>query len=510
MAQEVSVEKPCEGSVVGRLLGQVVAVDGESDGPTNPHIRQGGTGLQNLEVVQFEVRLVHGDPPVFHLPLQVLGGDGVRVLRDRHQQIQRAVGQSGQPIFLRPHRDVLDGFQRRSTLPPVVVVTGQQHAGWRVLAPDEWACSNLRFAAILDLGFEIDAPQEVPSEHDVLRELDPGDVPVDLDRVDEQHRLFFGVGPERPGEILDGGGPPALGHARTRGEVDSRRDGELDRVQVDHGCLRCPVLDVAVRMSSLNGLSDRTSNHPTDAEEAVRFARAVQGPEVADSENVSRRVGLWSNAPPSDPGDHDQQCRGQVQRRPSRTDLGFDGPVDGWALQARVCREEREKGHLLGDVLHRARAHRFDAALDSPHDLVEDRLADANAIHGRQRLQSGSDVDGVAEQVVPVDHHVSDVHADADVDLVAGTGLLVVLAESALCGQRAVHGGDTALKLDHVGVADGLDQATLVVLDGGVHQAVVDLEELERALFVRAHPGREPLDVREQDGGELASRHARL
>jgi len=54
-------------------------------------------------------------------------------------------------------------------------------------------------------------------------------------------------------------------------------------------------------------------------------------------------------------------------------------------------------------------------------DLIPHRTRDANSARLRESLQAGSDVDGIAEEVVALNDDVADVDPDAEPHLLGGS-----------------------------------------------------------------------------------------
>ena len=74
------------------------------------------------------------------------------------------------------------------------------------------------------------------------------------------------------------------------------------------------------------------------------------------------------------------------------------------------------RAHGLGNVLEGLRPKVIAGDLDLAPDLPIGVIGDANAARLGNALQSGSDIDAVAEDVVVVDDDVADVDADAKFD----------------------------------------------------------------------------------------------
>ena len=103
-------------------------------------------------------------------------------------------------------------------------------------------------------------------------------------------------------------------------------------------------------------------------------------------------------------------------------------------------------------------------------DLVAHGGGDADAAGGRQLLQAGRDVDAVAEDVAVLDDHVAEVDADPELDPARRRNVRVAPRHSSLDFGGALHGVGDALEFHQHAVAGGLDDAALVLGDGGIEE----------------------------------------
>ena len=129
----------------------------------------------------------------------------------------------------------------------------------------------------------------------------------------------------------------------------------------------------------------------------------------------------------------------------------------------------------------------------------------ANPSRRRDLLQTGSDVDAVAEDVVALDDDVADVDADAEgnAPILGYPGGAV--SHRRLHLDRAAHGIDHARELQQQAVARGLDDAPSMAGDCWVdHLLPKGFQRRQRAALVPAHQPRVARDVSRHDGGKAA------
>ncbi len=169
------------------------------------------------------------------------------------------------------------------------------------------------------------------------------------------------------------------------------------------------------------------------------------------------------------------------------------------------CASDPVDPHRLDNVLEELSAEIFETNLDLVRDVVVNRAGDQDAARLGHRLQAGSDVDAIAIEIAALDHHISQVDADAQHDpaifwLIAiggGHGLLQIDGE--------LHGINGAAELDEPPVTHDLEDAALVAGNQGLqHFLASRLERRQRAGLV---PLREPAvadHVGGQNSGEAA------
>ena len=159
-----------------------------------------------------------------------------------------------------------------------------------------------------------------------------------------------------------------------------------------------------------------------------------------------------------------------------------------------------------GDVLQILLAHIGEPDLDFAADLLEGRCREANAAGLGDGFQAGGDVDAVAEDVVAIGQHITDVDADPELDLPLGR-LVGLCRHAALNRDGAAHSIDGADKLDQHAIAGGIDDAASVLVDFGIDElAPVRLQPGERPLLVDADQPAVASDIGGQDGNDPTRR----
>src|SRR5437588_350431 len=87
--------------------------------------------------------------------------------------------------------------------------------------------------------------------------------------------------------------------------------------------------------------------------------------------------------------------------------------------------------------------------------MVAYAARDADPAGLGQPLETGRDVDAVAEDIPVLHHHVADIDTDAEPHATVFGELLIGLGEVALDLDRALHGGEDAAELGEHAVARG-------------------------------------------------------
>ena len=124
--------------------------------------------------------------------------------------------------------------------------------------------------------------------------------------------------------------------------------------------------------------------------------------------------------------------------------IGMDGPRDVLDV-------------LLADV--------FGAQYQLADDLLEDRAGDADPAGGGNGFKSHGDVHGVAQEIVAVFHHVAQVDADPERELVIGTRRGIGGAHGFLDLQRRPNGFHGACEFRQEPVARHLEDPSAMLAD---------------------------------------------
>jgi hypothetical protein len=120
-------------------------------------------------------------------------------------------------------------------------------------------------------------------------------------------------------------------------------------------------------------------------------------------------------------------------------------------------------------------------------------------------LQTRSDIDAVAVNILVVDDDVTDVETDAKLDTPFRRDLDVALGDLPLDVDRAAYRVDDAGKLDQDTVARSLDDAPAVLRDLWIDdRASMGLECGQRAFLIHAHEPRIACDIPGENGREAA------
>ena len=120
--------------------------------------------------------------------------------------------------------------------------------------------------------------------------------------------------------------------------------------------------------------------------------------------------------------------------------------------------------------------------------MIAHRLRNGNATRCANTFESCRDVNAIAVDIVAIDDHVAEIHADSKLDAPVIGGRRGALADLSLHLNRAGDGVHDARKFCKHAIAGKFDDATLVRRDLGVDQLAANLLQLrKRAGFVGAH-----------------------
>ena len=139
--------------------------------------------------------------------------------------------------------------------------------------------------------------------------------------------------------------------------------------------------------------------------------------------------------------------------------------------------------------------------------MVSDHSRDTNSTGLGQCLQARRNIDAVAEDVVAINDHVSQIDPDAEPDPALFGHVLFTADHRALDLNSASHGIDNARELGQQAVAGVLHNPAAVLPDLRINQlAEMCLQAFVRTLLVGAHKPRITGHVGGKDGGETAGR----
>src|SRR4030095_5297681 len=147
--------------------------------------------------------------------------------------------------------------------------------------------------------------------------------------------------------------------------------------------------------------------------------------------------------------------------------------------------------HPAGDIAQLHVAQVGEPEVELAVDCLVDLAGDEDPTGLGERFDARRDVDPIAKYIVAVDDDVTDVDADAELDLLLRRHPGIALGHAALQVHRAADGIDDAPELQQQDIAGGLDDATVVFGDLGVDQlAAMGSQRLQRAAFVATHEAR--------------------
>jgi len=137
-------------------------------------------------------------------------------------------------------------------------------------------------------------------------------------------------------------------------------------------------------------------------------------------------------------------------------------------------------------------------------DLVEHLARDTNTARFSQCLYPRGDVDPIAIDLLPIDHHIAEVDADAKFHAAIDREVSVPGFELLLDLDRAAHGVDHTGKLGQDAIARRAHDTTMALMNKGIGDLAVGLQGAQGGFFIRAHETAEALHIGAEDGGELA------
>ena len=119
-------------------------------------------------------------------------------------------------------------------------------------------------------------------------------------------------------------------------------------------------------------------------------------------------------------------------------------------------------------------------------------------------LEARGDVHAITEQVAALDHHVADMHADAELEPPVGGQVPIGSGEPRLCLDGALDGFYGAGELGEDAIASGVGDPTAVLGNKTIHGLAAGGQKVQSPDLVRTHEPGIAGHVRREDGSELA------
>jgi hypothetical protein len=157
------------------------------------------------------------------------------------------------------------------------------------------------------------------------------------------------------------------------------------------------------------------------------------------------------------------------------------------------------------DVLKRLQAEVLHRQIQLVADLLVDRFGDADPTRIRERLQTRGNVHAVTVDVVVLDNHITEMHADARVEALLGKAAGVARRLVLLNAHGAPHRIHDTVELPKDGIPGRIDDAAFGLPDDVPHLLVELLDEADGTLLVVAHHPAEAADIDHHDRGQLAA-----
>src|SRR5262249_33934120 len=145
--------------------------------------------------------------------------------------------------------------------------------------------------------------------------------------------------------------------------------------------------------------------------------------------------------------------------------------------------------------------------LDLVPGMVVSRPGHQDAAWFRKLFQASRDVDTIAIPIAALDHHVTEIDADAQDDLSVLGQAGIGLGHAVLEVYGTLHSVDRASELDQCAIADDLEDTALVLGDQWLqHLPAPRLEGSERSGLIPLHKPAVADHVGGEDGGQAALR----
>ena len=133
-------------------------------------------------------------------------------------------------------------------------------------------------------------------------------------------------------------------------------------------------------------------------------------------------------------------------------------------------------------------------------ELVKGRAGDQHTARLADLLQTSRDVHPIAEQVIALNHHVTEIDADAEDNAPFGRDTILLSHDALLHRHGAGHRVHHRAELDDRAVAHQLDDAPVMLGQERIdHLTAQGFQGAKRPGFVHFHEMRVPDDIRRQD-----------
>jgi hypothetical protein len=131
--------------------------------------------------------------------------------------------------------------------------------------------------------------------------------------------------------------------------------------------------------------------------------------------------------------------------------------------------------------------------------VVPSNTRDANPTRLRKSLQAGRDIDGIAKEIVALNHDIANVHPDAEPHLLTGRSTLVLLGYGVLNLDSTLHGIHGACEICDETVTRRVEDPTTMRGDQVIDDDPVGSEEAKGADLISAHKAAVAFDIRCED-----------
>jgi hypothetical protein len=136
--------------------------------------------------------------------------------------------------------------------------------------------------------------------------------------------------------------------------------------------------------------------------------------------------------------------------------------------------------------------------------MVLHNTGDANPTRFRKSFQPGRDIDGIAEEVVALNHDVADVERDPKPHLLTGRPIRILLGYGVLNRDGTLNGVHGAGEVGDEAVTRGIENPTAMRGDQVIDDDPVGRERSKGTDLIAAHEGAVARDIRGENRSELS------